>query len=115
MAWDRFTDARLIFFPTVLQLSFIAAVVVPLVWGVGVLLGSNCGHLFGMTVLVYFLNYEWLHFVYHIEETSPLVRIPGVRWLRHWHEVHHDRSVMGRVNFNITYPVMDVLFRTLRS
>jgi hypothetical protein len=115
MSWDRFIDSRLIFFPTLLQLSFIVLVVAPFVVGMDHWIGQNGGHLFGMTVLAYFLNYEWLHFVYHVDAASPLLRVPGTTWLRHLHEVHHDRSLMGKCNFNITYPIMDAIFRTLRE
>jgi sterol desaturase/sphingolipid hydroxylase (fatty acid hydroxylase superfamily) len=115
MSSDRLTDLRLVFFPTLGMLAFLAALILPhalLLWP---LAGANAARLFVAAMLVYFLNYEVMHFAYHADENSLILRIPGMAWLRRLHRVHHRKSRMGRVNFNITYPICDFLFRTLET
>ena len=58
-------------------------------------------------------SYELLHFAYHSEPGSWLGRLPGMSVLRRHHIAHHDRQLMTRYNFNITYPICDYLFGTL--
>ena len=69
--------------------------------------------LYVATAIGYFLNYEVLHFAYHTPATSSLARLPGMRRLRRLHTLHHRPSLMQDYNFNITYPIGDVLFGTL--
>jgi sterol desaturase/sphingolipid hydroxylase (fatty acid hydroxylase superfamily) len=72
----------------------------------------NVAWLFVTTAMSYFLTYEWLHFAYHLDEGSTLGRLPIFRALRRHHQTHHDKAKMGRFNFNITFPIADVIFRT---
>ena len=45
---------------------------------------------------------------------ADVARLGLVRRLRWLHTLHHDPRRMASSNFNITYPLGDVLFRTLR-
>ena len=67
------------------------------------LAGTNVAALFVATAMGYFLGYEWLHLAYHLGHGGPL---------RRHHAAHHDPAQMGRYNFNITFPVCDLLFGT---
>jgi sterol desaturase/sphingolipid hydroxylase (fatty acid hydroxylase superfamily) len=67
------------------------------------------------TTLVYYLNYEWLHLAYHLPKTHFIYSIPALKFLRQLHFQHHDIQEMDKYNFNITYPVFDLLFGTLKS
>jgi sterol desaturase/sphingolipid hydroxylase (fatty acid hydroxylase superfamily) len=53
-----------------------------------------------------------LHLCYHAPENSWLGKLPGLAYLREHHRVHHSQALMRNYNFNITYPLMDLLFRT---
>jgi sterol desaturase/sphingolipid hydroxylase (fatty acid hydroxylase superfamily) len=115
MSSTRLTDMRLVFFPALGMLAFITVLILPHVLVVWPLAGANAARLFVATMLVYFLNYEWMHFAFHTHEGSLILRVPGVRWLRALHRVHHQKSRMGRVNFNIAYPIFDFVFGTLEN
>jgi|GEM_PF-3735582 len=57
-------------------------------------------------------SYEILHFAYHQREGSRILALPGVQHLRRLHLAHHDPAIMQHGNFNITWPICDLLFGT---
>ena len=73
----------------------------------------NVCFLFVLTAVLYYLNYELLHFAYHCEPHSIVGSLPVVRRLRKRHLAHHNKSLMTKFNFNITYPLCDYAFGTL--
>jgi sterol desaturase/sphingolipid hydroxylase (fatty acid hydroxylase superfamily) len=79
------------------------------------LVSPNVSFLFVLTAILYFLNYELLHFAYHMDPQSWVGRLPFIGRLRTHHTYHHDRRLMIRYNFNITYPICDYLFGTLHK
>ena len=111
--FDSTEDYKAVLFPPVLLVFFIVGFAVPvgalLVW----LFSANVGFLFILTAVLYFLNYELLHFAYHADPESWIGRLPFMSRLRQHHLVHHNRKLMTRYNFNITYPICDRLFGTL--
>ena len=113
MAFGSSRDFHAVLFPPVLVVFFLLVTVLPSGLLVAWLLGSNVGWLYAATVFAYFLNYELLHFAYHTREDSPVGRLPGMALLRRLHTLHHDPRLMGKYNFNITYPIGDWLFGTL--
>jgi hypothetical protein len=76
------------------------------------LLAPNLGWLFGASALAYYLLYEWLHMLHHWPRDSWLGRRRLIAWLRHPHQLHHDPSVMTKGNFNVSFPLADVIFRS---
>jgi sterol desaturase/sphingolipid hydroxylase (fatty acid hydroxylase superfamily) len=74
----------------------------------------NAVALFVATGCAYFLLYEWLHLAFHLE-SSRLVRLPFVRFLAEHHSRHHDTAAMSKWNFNITFPVTDLLLGTRQT
>lgn len=114
MAFDSSRDYKAVLFPPVLLIFFILAFSLPAGLLIAWLLTPNTAYLFVFTAVAYFLNYEWLHFAYHTPETHWASRLPGMRWLRRHHTLHHDHRLMSHANFNITYPIADWLFGTLR-
>lgn len=114
MAVDSARDFKAVLFPPILVGLFLGGFGAPVAWLVGVLLSANAAWLFVITGLLYFLNYEYLHLAYHLPDSSWVARIPAFSRLRRLHRTHHDQSVMAACNFNITYPIGDWLFRTLR-
>ncbi|UHQ54712.1 MULTISPECIES: sterol desaturase family protein [Microbulbifer] len=113
MAFDGSRDFHAVLFPPVLVVFFLLVTVVPSGILVAWLGGANVGWLYAATVLAYFLNYELLHFAYHTREDAWIGRLPGMARLRRLHTWHHDPRLMGQYNFNITYPIGDLLFGTL--
>ncbi|MBK9329604.1 MAG: hypothetical protein IPM95_09910 [Sphingobacteriales bacterium] len=70
----------------------------------------NAVLLFVLTVFSCYLNYEWLHFAYHLPEGHFVAKLPSISTLRELHHTHHDVPLMTKYNLNITYPLFDFLF-----
>lgn len=112
MTYESSRDFKMVLFPAavIFVLFGLASLGGALVaW----ILGLNCGLLFIATAILYYLNYEALHFVYHLPETNALARLAIVKRLRKLHTLHHDKKVMSHSNFNITYPLFDWVFGTV--
>jgi hypothetical protein len=105
-------DFKMILFPPVMIVFFFGLFAVPVGFLLHYLFGSNVALLFVATSIGYFLNYEWLHLLYHQPPNSFLGRLPFIGALRQHHLNHHNRMLMGRYNFNITYPLCDRIFGT---
>ena len=105
-------DYRAVLFPPILLVFFFGLFAVPAGAVLYFLLSPNVGFLFIFTAILYYLNYELFHFSYHVDPRSWLGRLPVIRRLRRHHVLHHDRTLMTRCNFNITYPICDRIFGT---
>ncbi len=112
-SFETTRDYKAVLFPPVLLVFFVVAFALPVGALLYVLLSPNVGFLFVLTAVLYFLNYELLHFAYHTTPESWLGRLPLIRSLRRHHLAHHDKRLMTKYNFNITYPICDYLFGTL--
>lgn len=112
ISFDSPRDYRAVLFPPVLLAFFFGLFAVPAGAALYFLLSPNVGFLFVFTAILYYLNYELFHFAYHVDPHSPLGRLPFIRHLRGHHVLHHNKALMTRCNFNITYPICDHLFGT---
>lgn len=113
ICFDTPRDYRAVLFPPVLLVFFFGFFAVPVGALLYFLVSPNVCFLFVFTAILYYLNYELFHFSYHVDPQSWLGRLPLIRRLRANHVLHHDRTLMTRYNFNITYPICDRLFGTL--
>lgn len=113
MALDGIRDLKAVLFPAVMIAFFLLCFALPVGLLLGWLASPNVAWLFVATAVAYFLNYEVLHLSYHLPEASRLGRLPVVRRLKRLHQLHHDPRLMAHYNFNITYPIGDLLFGTL--
>ncbi|MBI3541900.1 MAG: fatty acid hydroxylase family protein [Deltaproteobacteria bacterium] len=114
MAIESRRDFKIVLFPAFLIVFFFGTFAVPLGVLAAKLLTPNCGYLFVSVALAYFVNYEWFHLLYHLPPRSTLGRLALARRLREHHTRHHDPRLMSRYNFNITWPLCDWLFGTLK-
>lgn len=112
MEFDESRDHKVVLFPIVLVLFFFGLIGVPSWFLLYWLASANVAWLFSMTAVAYFLNYEWLHFAYHCKEDTWIMKVPGFRKLRDLHLHHHNQKLMSKYNFNITYPICDLIFGT---
>lgn len=115
MELEDIRDLKAVLFPPVLMVFFILAFAFPVGITLSLLFAGNVGLLFVASAVAYFLNYEILHLAYHLPGDSWLGRRGLIRRLRALHTCHHDPSLMSRWNFNITYPISDLIFRTFRG
>jgi hypothetical protein len=106
-------DLKAVLFPIVMIVFFLLAFALPAGVLLSWLFGPNVARLFVAVAVAYFLNYELLHLLYHLPQRGVLARLPWLGRLRRLHQAHHDPRLMSRYNFNITYPVGDLLFGTL--
>lgn len=110
--YDSTQDFKAVLFPPIMLLFFNGCFALP----VGVLLyflvSPNVSFLFVLIAILYYLNYELLHFAYHMDPASRIGRLPFMDRLRRHHTYHHNHRLMSRYNFNITYPICDYLFGT---
>lgn len=105
-------DYKAVLFPISLILFFFGLIGIPTWFFVSWLFSNNVAWLFVITSIAYFLNYEWLYFAYHCAEDSWVMKVPGFKKLRQLHNHHHNQKLMAHYNFNITYPICDILFGT---
>ncbi|MEO3413106.1 sterol desaturase family protein [Roseovarius sp. CAU 1744] len=118
MAFQMVLDWRVVIFPIYLIVLFTVLVAIPggliLTW----LFNVNVGLLFGTVTISQYFLYELLHFSYHVPRGTRTERvflaIPGWKYLRLFHTVHHNRDLMHDANFNVTFPITDWLVGTLK-
>ena len=69
-----------------------------------------------LAAVLYFVSYESLHALYHLPDETlnriGLGRLGVFRRMQAHHARHHVLRRMADVNFNVTVPLMDWLFRT---
>ena len=112
MAYDSSRDFKAVLFPPVLIVFFFGAFALPVGLLIAAFGSANVGYLFVASAIGYFLNYELLHFAWHMREDSWVFRVPGMRALRRVHHTHHHPELMSHYNFNVTYPLADWLHGT---
>jgi hypothetical protein len=110
--FETWKDVKAVLFPPILLVFFFFAFTLPAGLLFYFLWSKNAALLFIATLFTYYLNYEWLHFAYHLPAKHVISRLPFIRSLRKLHYAHHDPQLMTRYNFNITYPVFDLIFGT---
>ncbi|HET6604601.1 MAG TPA: sterol desaturase family protein [Xanthomonadaceae bacterium] len=114
MALESARDLRAVLFPPLLVVFFFGVFGIPLWLLLAWLLSTNVAWLFLATGLGYFLSYELLHLSHHAPAGSWPTRRRWLGRLRRLHRDHHDPAWMTRANFNITWPICDAVFGTLR-
>lgn len=113
MEFDSARDFKAVLFPPILVVFFLLAFGTPMALLLAWLFSSNVAFLFALTGILYFLNYELLHFAHHLPPESLIARLPVMKTLRHHHTIHHDPKLMADYNFNISYPVADWVMGTI--
>jgi hypothetical protein len=112
MHYGSSRDFKMVLFPPVMLFFFLGVLAAPVALVLFFVATPNVAWLYVAVAMGYFLSYEWLHFAYHLHPDSSVGRLPFVRRLRRHHTHHHDLSLMGKYNFNITFPVCDWLYGT---
>jgi hypothetical protein len=74
----------------------------------------NVALLFVATTALYLTAYEWLHLAVHLPLRGGLARFAPMRAARRHHQVHHASHLKNRWNFNVTFPLWDLVRGTLR-
>lgn len=85
------------------------ALTLPLALALGAAGQSNLASLFVATCMAYMVLYECLHLSYHLPPDSRIGRNRVVARLRRHHSAHHRPSLMRQWNFNVTFPLWDLV------
>lgn len=110
MAIRDFKEIKIVMIPplsAIIGLSIIAG----LISGLWLLIGQSAFTVL-LTISVFYLVYEWLHFLYHAPNRWKITNLNIVKHLREHHLAHHETKLMRKYNFNVTFPVIDYLFKT---
>lgn len=90
---------------------FVCSIILPISFLIG-LLSSSFGILFFITAMSYYLVYELTHLYCHLPPDRWWGNIPYFRSCRRRHRRHHNSKIMRTKDFNVSFPLMDILFRT---
>lgn len=104
---------RALLFPPFAPVAFILVAIPPALL-IGWLVSANAGYIVILTMAAYYLMYEGLHTLSHLDdERHPYLKhVPLVNTVRRMHVVHHMLGFMQTRNFNLTFPICDALFGT---
>ncbi len=86
---------------------FLLFIALPLSILCGFILTTNAGLIFLSTAISYYLVYETMHLLIHTSKT--INKIFGVN-----HTIHHNTRYMRNYNFNVIFPICDVIFGTYK-
>lgn len=113
LGYSGHKEWRALLFPPFAPLGFVIASI-PVAMIVGVLVSPNAGYIVVLTMAAYYLLYESLHTLSHLDdERHPYLKhIPLINTVRRMHYVHHVLGFMQTRNFNLTFPICDALFGT---
>lgn len=112
MSFDSRRDYKAVLFPPVLLIFFVLAFALPVGLAIAWLFSANSAWLFVLCSVGYFLNYEWLHYAWHVPPGHWIARLPGYAGLQEHHRLHHAPQRMRLANFNISYPIADRIMGT---
>jgi hypothetical protein len=112
MHYESPRDFKMVLFPPVMLLFFLGVLATPVGALLFLLVSPSVAWLYVAVAMGYFLTYEWLHFAYHLHPDGAVGRLPFMSTLRRHHTAHHDLALMGKHNFNITFPICDWLYGT---
>jgi hypothetical protein len=107
MAIRSARELRLVLFPPFVFPLFVllnAPLLLLLAW----LGGRDAGLVFMASAVTYYLIYEGLHTLHHL----PGRRRGVTGWMQRHHARHHDPTRMREGNWNVSFPLWDVVLRT---
>jgi hypothetical protein len=104
---------RALLFPPFAPVGFIIMAIPP-AFVAGWLISPNAGYMVVITMAAYYLLYEGLHTLSHLDDARhPYLRyIPLINTIRRMHYIHHVLGFMQTRNFNLTFPICDWAFGT---
>jgi len=115
LVFESTRDFYIMFFPTWIVLGFVFLVLPLIFFILSPIFSSNYVFLTVGMGSFYFLSYEVVHFISHLPEDHPLIKIPFFRFMRDYHGIHHNPKLMRDYNFNIVFPFFDIIFKTYLS
>lgn len=87
-------------------------IMLPSSLAIGYLFSPNAGYLSLIVGAMFFFMYETIHMITHLPLQHWIYNVPGLFYLREHHRAHHHPAKMGKYNFNIVFPLWDILLGT---
>ena len=113
LGYNGHKEWRALLFPPFAPVGFIIMAIPPALVA-GWLISPNAGYMVVITMAAYYLLYEGLHTLSHLDDARhPYLRyIPLINTIRRMHYIHHVLGFMQTRNFNLTFPICDWAFGT---
>lgn len=73
---------------------------------------EDLAHVFAGSAAAYFILYEFVHTSNHLRDDHIILKIPGLKFMKEHHRLHHNPKLMGKYNMGIVFPFADYLFGT---
>ncbi len=104
-------EYRIVFFPAY---AFVLIALQSALLGLiaGALFGRNAGAIVFASAILFYLLYEAMHFICHVNENTLVRQLPWINTMRRNHLVHHTQALMTDYNMNLTFPFADWLCGT---
>jgi len=104
-------EYRIVFFPAY---AFVMIAIQSVLLGLlcALLVGRNLGYIVFATAIAFYLWYEAMHFLCHVDESALVRHLPLVNTMRRNHMVHHTQALMTEYNMNLTFPFANWLLGT---
>ncbi len=113
IVYDNPRDFYILFFPIEVVLGH-ALIYSPLAFFlVAWVATANAGYMFVLGSAVYFMLYEILHYISHLPDNHPILKIGYFNFMREHHRLHHDPKIMNIKNFDIVLPLFDWITGTM--
>jgi MFS family permease len=91
---------------------FIFIIGLPVFLLMGFIFGQVVGWVSFIVGVSYYALYEVVHTCCHLPDKHWVFAFPALRFLKKFHRFHHDLELMKNYNFNVLFPLSDVLFGT---
>lgn len=113
IVYDSARDFYILFFPPAVIIGFTLIYLPANYFLLRNFLSPNALYLYLFTSTLYFILYEVLHYISHLPETHWILKIPYFKLMWNHHGTHHNPELMQNYNFNIVFPLFDMIFGTL--
>lgn len=94
--------------------TLFGAILIPTTILIGFVLGLNIASWFYIGSMAYYMLYETTHLTSHLKDDHLLLKIPYFRKAKARHRTHHNTRLMRECNFNVSFPLFDRVFGTLK-
>ncbi len=91
---------------------FIFIIGLPVFVFLGFIFGQVVGWMSFIVGVSYYALYEVVHTCCHLPDKHWVFSLKALRFLKKFHSLHHDLELMKNYNFNVLFPLSDVLFGT---
>lgn len=105
-------DYHRVLFSPIAVIFFLGCIGLPISIVIGKTLGHNLGYISFAMATLYYVAYEVVHTICHLNDAHWVFKLPFTKFLKHHHLLHHNLEYMRKVNFNVVLPIFDIIFGT---